>query len=282
MHENSTLDTLIDLALSEDLGEQGDITSKSFIPENRHSSGKIIVKEDCVIAGSEIAEQVFNKFDPSIKIDVLLKSGSSAQCDTTVMNLSGKTRSILSAERTALNFIQRLSGIATLTKKYVDAVNGTNAKILDTRKTTPGWRNIEKFAVLSGGGSNHRMGLFDMAMLKDNHLANESDPESLQKNIHSFKDKYPNARIELEADTLKQVSQFVKIDGVNVILLDNMSENDLIEAVKYRSGSIQFEASGGINLESVYKVAKTGVDFISVGALTHSASSVDFSLELDS
>ena len=282
MHENSTLDTLIDLALSEDLGEQGDITSKSFIPENRHSSGKIIVKEDCVIAGSEIAEQVFNKFDPSIKIDVLLKSGSSAQCDTTVINLSGKTRSILSAERTALNFIQRLSGIATLTKKYVDAVNGTNAKILDTRKTTPGWRNIEKFAVLSGGGSNHRMGLFDMAMLKDNHLANESDPELLQKNIHSFKDKYPNARIELEADTLKQVIQFVKIDGIDVILLDNMSENDLIEAVKYRSGSILFEASGGINLESVYKVAKTGVDFISVGALTHSASSVDFSLELDS
>ena len=282
MHENSTLDTLIDLALSEDLGEQGDITSKNFIPENRHSNGKIIAKEDCVIAGSEIAERVFNKFDPSIKIDVLLKSGSSAQCDTTVINLSGKTRSILSAERTALNFIQRLSGIATLTKKYVDAVNGTNAKILDTRKTTPGWRNIEKFAVLSGGGSNHRMGLFDMAMLKDNHLANESDPELLQKNIHSFKDKYPNARIELEADTLKQVIQFVKMDGIDVILLDNMSENDLIEAVKYRSGSIQFEASGGINLESVYKVAKTGVDFISVGALTHSASSVDFSLELDS
>lgn len=282
MNENSTLDTLIDLALSEDLGEQGDITSKSFIPENRHSSGKIIVKEDCVIAGSEIAEQVFNKFDPSIKIDVLLKSGSSAQCDTKVINLSGKTRSILSAERTALNFIQRLSGISTLTKKYVDAVNGTNAKILDTRKTTPGWRKIEKFAVLSGGGSNHRMGLFDMAMLKDNHLANESDPELLQKNIHSFKNKYPNARIELEADTLKQVIQFVKMDGVDVILLDNMSENDLIEAVKYRSGSIQFEASGGINLESVHNVAKTGVDFISVGALTHSASSVDFSLELDS
>ena len=138
MHENSTLDTLIDLALSEDLGEQGDITSKSFIPENRHSSGKIIVKEDCVIAGSEIAEQVFNKFDPSIKIDVLLKSGSSAQCNATVINLSGKTRSILSAERTAVNFIQRLSGIATLPKKYVDAVDGTNAKILDTRKTTPG------------------------------------------------------------------------------------------------------------------------------------------------
>jgi nicotinate-nucleotide pyrophosphorylase (carboxylating) len=282
MNENSTLGTLIDLALSEDLGEQGDITSKSFIPENSHSSGKIIVKEDCVIAGSEIAEQVFNKFDPSIKIDVLLKSGSSAQCDTTVINLSGKTRSILSAERTALNFIQRLSGIATLTKKYVDAVNGTNAKILDTRKTTPGWRRIEKLAVLSGGGSNHRMGLFDMAMLKDNHLANESDPELLQKNIHSFKDKYPNARIELEADNLKQVIQFVKMDGVDVILLDNMSENDLIEAVKYRSGSIQFEASGGINLESVHNVAKTGVDFISVGALTHSASSVDFSLELDS
>ena len=282
MNENSTLDTLIDLALNEDLGDQGDITSINFIPEDSASNGKIIAKEDCVIAGSEIAGKVFNKYDPSIEIEINLKSGSLARCDDTVINISGPTRSILSAERTALNFIQRLSGIATLTKKYVDGVDGTNAKILDTRKTTPGWRNLEKLAVLSGGGSNHRMGLFDMAMLKDNHLVNGSDPKLLQQNIHLFKKKYPDTRIELEADTIEQVSQFVKIDGVDVILLDNMSEAELIDAIKFRRGAVKFEASGGINLETVSKIAKTGVDFISVGALTHSASSVDLSLELDS
>ena len=282
MNENSTLDTLIDLALNEDLGDQGDITSINFIPEDSASNGKIIAKEDCVIAGSEIAGKVFNKYDPSIEIEINLKSGSLANCNDAVINISGPTRSILSAERTALNFIQRLSGIATLTKKYVDGVDGTNAKILDTRKTTPGWRNLEKLAVLSGGGSNHRMGLFDMAMLKDNHLVNGSDPKLLQQNIHLFKKKYPDTQIELEADTIEQVSQFVKIDGVDVILLDNMSEAELIDAIKFRRGAVKFEASGGINLETVSKIAKTGVDFISVGALTHSASSVDLSLELDS
>jgi len=282
MNENSTLDTLIDLALNEDLGDQGDITSINFIPEDSASNGKIIAKEDCVIAGSEIAGKVFNKYDPSIEIEINLKSGSLAHCNDAVINISGPTRSILSAERTALNFIQRLSGIATLTKKYVDGVDGTNAKILDTRKTTPGWRNLEKLAVLSGGGSNHRMGLFDMAMLKDNHLVNGSDPKLLQQNIHLFKKKYPDTRIELEADTIEQVSQFVKIDGVDVILLDNMSEAELIDAIKFRRGAVKFEASGGINLKTVSKIAKTGVDFISVGALTHSASSVDLSLELDS
>jgi len=282
MNENSTLDTLIDLALNEDLGDQGDITSINFIPEDSASNGKIIAKEDCVIAGSEIAGKVFNKYDPSIEIEINLKSGSLANCNDAVINISGPTRSILSAERTALNFIQRLSGIATLTKKYVDGVDGTNAKILDTRKTTPGWRNLEKLAVLSGGGSNHRMGLFDMAMLKDNHLVNGSDPKLLQQNIHLFKKKYPDTQIELEADTIEQVSQFVKIDGVDVILLDNMSEAELIDAIKFRRGAVKFEASGGINLETVSKIAKTGVDFISVGALTHSASSVDLSLELES
>ena len=282
MNENSTLDTLIDLALNEDLGDQGDITSINFIPEDSASNGKIIAKEDCVIAGSEIAGKVFNKYDQSIEIEINLKSGSLANCNDAVINISGPTRSILSAERTALNFIQRLSGIATLTKKYVDGVDGTNAKILDTRKTTPGWRNLEKLAVLSGGGSNHRMGLFDMAMLKDNHLVNGSDPKLLQQNIHLFKKKYPDTRIELEADTIEQVSQFVKIDGVDVILLDNMSEAELMDAIKFRRGAVKFEASGGINLETVSKIAKTGVDFISVGALTHSASSVDLSLELDS
>ena len=280
MKENPTLDTLIEIAISEDLGNLGDITSNFFIDDIAVSKGTIIAKERCIISGPEIAENVFKRIDPSIKVNVNLESGSIADQGDVIINLSGNTCSILSAERIALNFLQRLSGIATLTNKYVEAVKGTNAKILDTRKTTPGWRVIEKMAVKSGGANNHRMGLFDMAMLKDNHLTNDHDPNSIQQKIHAFKKQYPKTRIEVEADTLEQVNQFVKMEGIDVILLDNMSLDELSESVSLRRGSIQFEASGGINLETVSQVAKTGVDFISVGSLTHSAVSVDLSLEL--
>ena len=280
MKENPTLDTLIEIAISEDLGNLGDITSNFFIDDIAVSKGTIIAKERCIISGPEIAETVFKRIDPSIKVNVNLESGSIADQGDVIINLSGNTCSILSAERIALNFLQRLSGIATLTNKYVEAVKGTNAKILDTRKTTPGWRVIEKMAVKSGGANNHRMGLFDMAMLKDNHLTNDHDPNSIQQKIHAFKKQYPKTRIEVEADTLEQVNQFVKMEGIDVILLDNMSLDELSESVSLRRGSIQFEASGGINLETVSQVAKTGVDFISVGSLTHSAVSVDLSLEL--
>ena len=281
MKENPTLDTLIEIAISEDLGNLGDITSNFFIDDIAVSKGTIIAKERCIISGPEIAETVFKRIDPSIKVNVNLESGSIADQGDVIINLSGNTCSILSAERIALNFLQRLSGIATLTNKYVEAVKGTNAKILDTRKTTPGWRVIEKMAVKSGGANNHRMGLFDMAMLKDNHLTNDHDPNSIQQKIHAFKKQYPKTRIEVEADTLEQVNQFVKMEGIDVILLDNMSLDELSESISLRRGSIQFEASGGINLETVSQVAKTGVDFISVGSLTHSAVSVDLSLELE-
>ncbi|MEC8691216.1 MAG: carboxylating nicotinate-nucleotide diphosphorylase [Verrucomicrobiota bacterium] len=281
MKGNPTLDTLIEIAISEDLGNLGDITSNFFIDDIAVSKGTIIAKERCIISGPEIAETVFKRIDPSIKVNVNLESGSIADQGDVIINLSGNTCSILSAERIALNFLQRLSGIATLTNKYVEAVKGTNAKILDTRKTTPGWRVIEKMAVKSGGANNHRMGLFDMAMLKDNHLTNDHDPNSIQQKIHAFKKQYPKTRIEVEADTLEQVNQFVKMEGIDVILLDNMSLDELSESVSLRRGSIQFEASGGINLETVSQVAKTGVDFISVGSLTHSAVSVDLSLELE-
>ena len=281
MKENPTLDTLIEIAISEDLGNLGDITSNFFIDDIAVSKGTIIAKERCIISGPEIAETVFKRIDPSIKVNVNLESGSIADQGDVIINLSGNTCSILSAERIALNFLQKLSGIATLTNKYVEAVKGTNAKILDTRKTTPGWRVIEKMAVKSGGANNHRMGLFDMAMLKDNHLTNDHDPNSIQQKIHAFKKQYPKTRIEVEADTLEQVNQFVKMEGIDVILLDNMSLDELSESVSLRRESIQFEASGGINLETVSQVAKTGVDFISVGSLTHSAVSVDLSLELE-
>ena len=281
MKDNSILDTLIEIALKEDLGDAGDITSNFFIDNNSLSSGTIIAKENCVIAGSEITERVFKRLDPNIEVKVELPSGSIASTGDVIISLSGKSCSILSTERIALNFLQRLSGIATITKKYVDAVKGTNAKILDTRKTTPGWRVLEKMAVKSGGGLNHRMGLFDMAMLKDNHLTNESDPRSLQQKINAFKKQYPSIRLELEADTLEQVNEFVKMEGVDVILLDNMAITEISEAVSLRRGKIKFEASGGINLDTVIQYAETGVDFISVGALTHSAVSVDLSLELE-
>ena len=281
MKDNSILDTLIEIALKEDLGDAGDITSNFFIDNNSLSNGTIIAKENCVIAGSEIAERVFKRLDPNIEVKVELTSGSIASTGDVIISLSGKSCSILSAERIALNFLQRLSGIATITKKYVEAVKETNAKILDTRKTTPGWRVLEKMAVKSGGGLNHRMGLFDMAMLKDNHLTNESDPRSLQQKINAFKKQYPAIRLEVEADTLEQVNEFIKMEGVDVILLDNMTLTEISEAVSLRRGEIKFEASGGINLDTVIQYAETGVDFISVGALTHSAVSVDLSLELE-
>ena len=281
MKDNSILDTLIEIALKEDLGDAGDITSNFFIDNNSLSNGTIIAKENCVIAGSEIAERVFKRLDPNIEVKVELTSGSIASTGDVIISLSGKSCSILSAERIALNFLQRLSGIATITKKYVEAVKGTNAKILDTRKTTPGWRVLEKMAVKSGGGLNHRMGLFDMAMLKDNHLTNESDPRSLQQKINAFKKQFPEMRLEVEADTLEQVNEFIKMEGVDVILLDNMALTEISEVVSLRRGAIKFEASGGINLDTVIQYAETGVDFISVGALTHSAVSVDLSLELE-
>ena len=281
MKDNSILDTLIEIALKEDLGDAGDITSNFFIDNNSLSNGTIIAKENCVIAGSEIAERVFKRLDPNIEVKVELTSGSIASTGDVIISLSGKSCSILSAERIALNFLQRLSGIATITKKYVEAVKGTNAKILDTRKTTPGWRVLEKMAVKSGGGLNHRMGLFDMAMLKDNHLTNESDPRSLQQKINAFKKQFPEMRLEVEADTFEQVNEFIKMEGVDVILLDNMALTEISEAVSLRREAIKFEASGGINLDTVIQYAETGVDFISVGALTHSAVSVDLSLELE-
>jgi nicotinate-nucleotide pyrophosphorylase (carboxylating) len=189
-------------------------------------------------------------------------------------------RSILTAERVALNFLQRLSGVATLTRRYVDAVAGTRARILDTRKTTPGLRALEKAAVLAGGGQNHRFGLFDMVLVKDNHLAAETELQHLQDAVRNCRAENPSIRIEVEADSLEQVRRFLTLMGIDVILLDNMSNADMAEAVRLADGRVQLEASGGVNLDTVAKIAATGVDYISLGALTHSAPAIDFSLEL--
>lgn len=270
---------LIALALEEDLGEQGDITSNAFIGADSIASGSINSREDCVVAGSEICAHVFTTVDPAIVVELVLAPGENARVGDTVMTLAGPARSILTAERTALNFLQRLSGIATMTRNFVDGVSGTGVKILDTRKTTPGWRQLEKAAVLNGGGHNHRMGLYDMVMVKDNHLIAAGSLEDTQRSIDAIKASHPDVRIEIEADHLEQVKQFLQLRGVDVILLDNMNLDQMRQAACMDRGNILLEASGNISLATLPDTAATGIDLISVGALTHSFRSIDFGLD---
>ena len=283
MHSDhsSLTDSIIELALKEDLGERGDISSQFFIKESAIACGRIIAKEDCVISGSEIAALVFNEVNPNISIEVITPSGKSVTAGETILISKGPARSILTAERTALNFLQRLSGISTLTRKYVNLIDGTRAKIFDTRKTTPGMRVLEKAAVVAGGGYNHRHGLYDMAMLKDNHFASKIKIESLQIVIDEFKEAYPDALVELEADTISQVTEFLSLENVDVIMLDNMSIKQISEAVQLSNSNALLEASGGINLETVAGIAETGIDRISVGALTHSAKAIDLAMDFE-
>jgi nicotinate-nucleotide pyrophosphorylase (carboxylating) len=266
----------VDIALAEDVGN-GDLTSFFFIPETRIAKGRIFAKEACVIAGVEVVQSVFRKLDPLLKTVTRQPDGSEVKPGETVIEVSGLARPILTGERVALNFIQRLSGVATLTAQFVQAVRGTGVTILDTRKTTPGLRALEKAAVKAGGGQNHRMGLYDGVMVKDNHLL--AKPE-LQEAILLTRRSHPTVLIEVEADSIEQARDFVNLSGINVILLDNMSPDQLRACVALRRAGLQFEASGGVSLTTVRQIAETGVDFISVGQLTHSARAVDFSLEL--
>jgi nicotinate-nucleotide pyrophosphorylase (carboxylating) len=267
-------------ALTEDIGE-GDITSEAFIPDAHRSNAQIIAKEDLVLAGTEAAVEVFRLVDPAITIALHKSDGAPLAPGDVVLSAGGPTRALLAAERTALNFLQQLSGIATLTRYFVDAVMGTKAVILDTRKTTPGLREFERAAVVAGGGVNHRFGLFDRILAKDNHLAVTGDAKELQAAIDRAQAKKPDVAVEIEADTLDQVRMLCALRGVNIILLDNMSPEQMREAVDIRGAKkILLEASGGVNLQTVRAVAETGVDCISVGALTHSARAVDFSLEI--
>lgn len=270
---------LISLALAEDIGS-GDVTTRYFTDPSRLGLARIFAKEACVLAGGEIASEVFARVDSSLKVSALLPDGTALAIGDTALQVSGPVHSLLTAERVALNFLQRLSGIATTTRHYVDAIQGTSARILDTRKTTPGWRVLEKAAVAAGGGTNHRVGLYDMVMVKDNHLAAGTTLASLQAAILRVKHERPGIRVELEADTLEQVREFLALDGVDVILLDNMTTEQMREAVTLRRPGLSFEASGGVTLKRLREIAETGVDFISVGALTHSAVAVDLSLEI--
>lgn len=263
-------------ALQEDIGA-GDLTSEFLVPADHQSQARIFAKENAVLAGTQAAQAAYQQLDPQLAITVRRQDGDSVGPGDTVLEIAGTTRSILTAERVALNFIQRLSGVATITRRFVEAVAGTGAQILDTRKTTPGLRALEKAAVKAGGGRNHRMGLFDAVMVKDNHLL--AHP-SLAAAIREIRQKYPELLIEVEADSIEQVREFVQLEAINVILLDNMTPKEIRSCVALGRPGLKFEASGGVSLTTVRAIAEAGVDYISVGQLTHSAPSIDFSLEL--
>jgi nicotinate-nucleotide pyrophosphorylase (carboxylating) len=266
-------------ALKEDLGK-GDLTTEFFVPETLHASGRIVAHEPAVVAGTGTAAEVFRKIDPATDVQIVRPDGEPVVPGDVVIEVRGLARSILKAERVALNFLQRLCGVATLTRQFVDAVGNRPAKILDTRKTTPGLRALEKGAVVAGGGVNHRSGLFDMVLVKDNHLAALGGLSGFADQIRRLRKERPNIRIEVEADDLEQVRAFVEIDGIDAILLDNMVPAQIREALALRRNNIKFEASGGITLKSVTRIAATGVDYISIGALTNAARAVDLGLEM--
>ena len=266
-------------ALKEDIGK-GDITTEFFVPEALPASGRIVAHEPAVVAGTGTAAEIFRRIDPETDIQIVRPDGEAIVAGDIVIEVRGLARSILKAERVALNFLQRLCGVATLTRQFVDAVGNHPAKILDTRKTTPGLRMLEKAAVVAGGGVNHRSGLYDMVLVKDNHLAALGGLSGFADQIRRLRKERPNIRIEVEADDLEQVRAFVEIEGIDAILLDNMVPAQIREALALRRNNIKFEASGGISLKTVRRIAATGVDFISIGALTNSARAIDFGLEM--
>ena len=275
----------IAVALREDIGP-GDITSKIFVSAHTRAAGQIVAREPAVIAGTKTAAEVFRRVDPGIKIRIVRHDGSAVVRGQAIIELRGSARAILSAERVALNFLQHLSGIATLTRKFVKASGKRRVQILDTRKTTPGLRVLEKAAVVAGGGANHRFGLFDMVLVKDNHLAAGPGLSGIARAIRRVRRRNSGVRVEVEADRLHQVRILLEMGVADVILLDNMTTTEMRKAVALRDEMggrvrrIKFEASGGITLKNVRQVAATGVDYISVGALTHSAPAVNLSLDI--
>ncbi len=270
----------VSAALVEDVGS-GDITTRAIIPPTATAHGRMVARESLVVAGLAFASAAFRALSRLLKVRELARDGDRIEAGAPLLEVQGPARPLLSAERVALNFLQRLSGVATTTAAYVQAVAGTNARILDTRKTTPGWRRFEKYAVQCGGGCNHRMGLFDRFLVKDNHLfALRKAPEgAIAAAVRLCRQYDPTLKVEVEADTLEQVGEALAA-GADFILLDNMPVATLRKAVKLVNGRAVTEASGGVRLDNVRGIAETGVDFISVGALTHSARAADIALDL--
>ena len=269
----------IAIAIQEDIGE-GDVTTEFFVPAGLHASAQIIAREKAIIAGTETATEVFDRVDPATRARVIRADSSEVEAGDTIIEIDGLARSILKAERVALNFLQRLSGIATLTRRFVNAADNPRVQILDTRKTTPGLRALEKAAVVAGGGVNHRFGLYDMVLVKDNHLIADSGLSAFAETVRRLRQERSGVRIEVEADRLEQVRAFLEIDEIDVILLDNMKRAEMREAVALRKNKVKFEASGGITLKNIRQIAATGVDYISVGAITHSAPAINLALEI--
>ncbi|MGC8743221.1 MAG: carboxylating nicotinate-nucleotide diphosphorylase [Verrucomicrobiia bacterium] len=273
------IDKLIEAALAEDIGK-GDATTEATIPNYSVSKALLNAREEIVLSGLDLASAVFKKIDPSIYFEPLHSDGDKISRGETIAVIKGRTKPILTCERVALNFLQRLCGIATLTNIFVEKIKGTNARILDTRKTTPGFRKLEKYAVRCGGGFNHRMGLYDQILIKDNHLAalRDEKPNAIFAAVKRARQYYPSLIVEVEADTLEQVEQALEA-GADIVLLDNMDVDKIKQAVKIVNGKIKTEVSGGVNLQTVRAIAETGVDYISIGALTHSARAVDIALD---
>lgn len=273
------IDELIELAIREDVGD-GDHTSLACIPTYAKGKAKLLVKENGIIAGIELAEQIFKKIDSSIIFNPKLKDGDAIKIGDVAFYVEGSSQSILKAERLVLNFMQRMSGIATRTNYYTSLLDGLRTKILDTRKTTPGNRLIEKWAVQLGGGVNHRIGLYDMVMIKDNHIDYAGGIENaINKVVDYLKTSNKQLKIEIEARDLNELNEILKVGKVHRIMLDNFSFEDLRTAVKLIDGKYETEASGGINEKTIRAYAECGVDFISVGALTHQINSLDLSLK---
>jgi nicotinate-nucleotide pyrophosphorylase (carboxylating) len=269
----------IDTALAEDLGD-GDHTSLACIPSSAKGKAHLLVKENGILAGVDLAIQIFKTVDSSLKVKILLKDGSKIKVGDIVLTVEGESQSILIAERLVLNCMQRMSGIATKTNLLVQLCKGTKAKVIDTRKTTPNLRGLEKWAVVIGGGANHRIGLYDMILIKDNHIDYAGGIKQAIDAANSYlKAKKKKLKIEIEARDLNEVKEILSIGNVHRIMLDNFSSADLKKSIQMINGKYETEASGGITEKTIGKVAKSGVDFISVGALTHHIKSLDLSLK---
>lgn len=272
-------DRLIDLAFSEDIGD-GDHTTLCCIPDNEMGKSQLIIKENGILAGIRIAQQVFNRFDPTMKVEVLIEDGTPVKIGDVAMIVSGRVRSLLQTERLMLNIMQRMSGIATMTAKYVKKLEGTNTRILDTRKTTPGMRMMEKEAVKIGGGVNHRIGLFDMILLKDNHIDFAGGIDAALNKCHQYlKEKGLDLKIEIEVRSFEELQQVLAHGGIDRIMLDNFNTEDTKKAVAMINHRYETESSGGITYDTIRDYAECGVDFISVGALTHSVKGLDMSFK---
>ncbi len=279
LSEISGLEEFIEKCLREDLGD-GDHSARACIPEHVMGKAKLLIKEDCILAGVELAHMIFKQVDQRFELETFCEDGDAVKAGDVAFIVSGPSQKMLSAERLVLNFMQRLSGVATQTARYAQAIEGTGAKVLDTRKTTPGLRYLEKWAVKIGGGENHRIGLFDMVMLKDNHIDFAGGIEQAVRNTKDYLALHnKDLKIEVETRNLSEVKQVLQVGGVDRIMLDNFSTEETVQAVRLIAGRVETESSGGITLDTIRSYAECGVDFISVGALTHSVKGMDMSLK---